>query len=32
MGIMAIPPEVDGNVMLVRRERSRADGIAHRWS
>jgi hypothetical protein len=29
---MAIPPEVDGSVRLVRRERSRADGTAHRWS
>jgi hypothetical protein len=29
---MAIPPEVVGSVRLVRRERSRADGTAHRWS
>jgi hypothetical protein len=31
-GSMAIPPEVDGSVSLVRRERSWADGAAHRWS
>ena len=30
-GSTAIPPEVDGNVRLVRRERPRADGAAHRW-
>jgi hypoxanthine phosphoribosyltransferase len=29
---MAIPPEVDGSVRLVRRERPRADGAAHQWS
>jgi hypothetical protein len=29
---MAIPPAVDGSVRLVRRERPRADGAAHRWS
>jgi hypothetical protein len=28
---MAIPPEVDGTVRQVRRERFRADGTAHRW-
>ena len=31
-GSKAIPPEVDGNVRLVRRERFRAEGTAHRWS